>query len=659
MGNERANDLVDVLANYGFSLANQKDDLTYLCHNGGSTIDLVFLAGLMGTVKTDRLASVSAIRKHIPVSISCTLKHSPPQLNIRKKIPRKIYPELLDGGKITAIADVLKNGELDAAYDGLCSLILDAVVVLRPEDTWQTSSIIERDSECRKLRHEILRLHHQIPQRPWLFGKLASVKRAFVNKVKEVRTQKLVSEENRRIEAAERFPWKLNPRRNGSFNCPITGDAWKNHFHVLFNPETGVEVRIDENWFNESRDTLEFLNADFTEEELSNTLFSSADHKATGMDDISNEHIKGSFLHLSHIWLLLFNLILSTGSIVSGWSESILCVLFKGKGDTEDTNGYRGIAWLSHCFKWLTKCIANRIYRLTVNTSIPDEQYGFLRGKSTIDAIKKLRSAVKNRKQSLYAVFIDFRKAFDSVPRNLLIYKLFHLHNIRGRILKLLLCIYSFNTVRVFDGIALGDPISQFVGVLQGDSLSPLVFILFIADIPSILSAIRNLYSVLYADDLVVYSESLECVQKAVDVLYFYFSQNGLSVNVAKTKVMKFRDGGRLKNNDVVYYGDTELAFCKEYEYLGIMLQTSWTFTRHLRLKRNKFLIALNSSRNLRDLSLDGAKRYFDTMLKPIVTYGLEAIWSDLKTHHFYCWTDVNLIFSSAYLVYTSRPGIG
>ena len=102
-----------------------------------------------------------------------------------------------------------------------------------------------------------------------------------------------------------------------------------------------------------------------------------------------------------------------------------------------------------------------------------------------------------------------------------------------------------------------------------------------------------------------------------------------------KTKVLKFRRGGNLKSSDVVLFGEQELSFVNEYEYLGVTVQPTWTFTRHFRNKRRKFNVRMNLSKGLRDYSLEGAVRHFNVMLRPIVTYGLEAIWQDLSVSHF------------------------
>ena len=106
----------------------------------------------------------------------------------------------------------------------------------------------------------------------------------------------------------------------------------------------------------------------------------------------------------------------------------------------------------------------------------------------------------------MYAVFVDFSKAFDTVSRKHLIEKLVSLHGIKGDIIKLLWDIYSVNWFKVNDGLSMTPRIEQGRGVLQGDSLSPLMFILYTADLPGALKTVSESVNVLcYADDLVMF----------------------------------------------------------------------------------------------------------------------------------------------------------
>ena len=198
-----------------------------------------------------------------------------------------------------------------------------------------------------------------------------------------------------------------------------------------------------------------------------------------------------------------------------------------------------------------------------------------------------------------------------------------------SRLFKAIQDILRQNFIRIDDDIRKTDRIRQIDGLLQGDSLSPLLFISFVADLPDILTD-TGVPPLMYADDLLFFSKDLTTIQKALDKLATWTTDNGLDINEKKTHIMKFRRGGRLKASDKVTYKGTTIEFTNEIEYLGLTLQPTWTFTRHLTKKLTKTSAATYMTKNLDQLSLDGAIKYFRTMISPILTYGLSVIWNDL-----------------------------
>jgi len=120
---------------------------------------------------------------------------------------------------------------------------------------------------------------------------------------------------------------------------------------------------------------------------------------------------------------------------------------------------------------------------VATNTDLP----GFLPGRSVKTAFSVLQSRVESRlkspKRLVYAVFIDFSKALDSVPRSNLIEKLRTLHKVKGKLLRAICSVLQTNFIFVDDGLRTTDPITLSQGVLQGESLSPLLFISYLADL--------------------------------------------------------------------------------------------------------------------------------------------------------------------------------
>ena len=640
---EKSSLLIDLLEDFGFFLLNDRMEFTYYCHNGRSTIDLVFAnqEGAFVTVEDEN--SIILNKKHVPVvlrgKLPCKLVEGKNTTKGKRRTIDQINPEILQKAE-----EMVNSGEIENAYSELCEGIIAAIPENKePRKKPRYSQEIERQ------KHKVFRLHRKAKYCQTALTEYANEKRKFKVMISEFEKAKYDTDEFQRIKEAETMPWKFNRRRNGMVPCKIPLTEWVSHFSMLYNPPPAptlsVEVlefhnyqvqdsfEIKEELLFETDETDE-LNKAFTVEECKRTLMTCNDKKAVGPDCIANEHLKGSFNTVGYLWVLLFNSILMTGEIFKSWRNSTVKVLYKGKGDNRDANSYRGIAMLNHIYKWFTKMLASRLSKFTENRSMPPEQFGFRQGRSTLDAFFKLRSYVLERIESrtpVYAVFVDFRKAFDMVPRKILLRKLTSLHSIRGRILRVLVSLLQFNLIKVFDDVAYSGEIPQNRGVQQGDSLSPLLFILFVSDLPRLLKDVTTILSViLFADDLVIYSTCKKSIQNALNELSRYCKQNMLEVNLSKTKLLTFKKGG-FSGNEVFYFNGHIVEKCSSYEYLGITVQPTWIFSKHLLKKRAKAAAASFSIGGLQKLSLNAAKKYFSVMIEPIVTYGIEVIWYDLN----------------------------
>lgn len=409
--------------------------------------------------------------------------------------------------------------------------------------------------------------------------------------------------------------------------APVPLDSWGQHFKGIVDPH-GVPPKIEVRTEDESdeNETDEWYNADFTEAEVQSRIDKLKVKKATGVDRIADEHIIWAARSLLPVLTALMNLALSKATVPEIWRSAVLKVLYKGRGMMSDPNNYRGIALLNTSYKLLTSLLNRRIIT-QIEDQLVDEQYGFRKARCTRQAVENIITAIlnarKKKKGKLYAVFIDFRKAFPSVDKSILFEKL-QKFGLKGKILRLLGKLLCYNKVKVDDGLRETEEFIQHEGLFEGDSLSPTLFLMFINDLGEELKEICEL--LLYADDLVIWSEDLATVQRAIDCLAQWCQRNRMNVNLAKTKVVKFRKGGRLARSDHLLLNGKEVEFVNKYEYLGVTLSSRFSFSHHVQNKVTKAFSAIGALKHVGKLSLETAYSIFSTKVQPIVQYCIEPL---------------------------------
>ena len=248
-----------------------------------------------------------------------------------------------------------------------------------------------------------------------------------------------------------------------------------------------------------------------------------------------------------------------------------------------------------------------------------------------------LISHVINQGNKLYCAFVDFTKAFDYVVRDNLWYKLIK-YGLRGRVLNIIMSIYSSVKSRVKHNNHLGNEFYCGLGVRQGECLSPLLFSLFLNDIEDhfVQSGIEGLdiemvkvFMLLYADDIVIFGNSANQLQEGLNLLSEYCQKWKLTVNAAKTKVMVFRKGGILPRN----LGN-QIEIVKSFKYLGIVFTAGGSFSETQNtlsgqaqkaiFKLNKYLYKFTFIPPKHKMEL------FDKLVTPIMNYGSE-VWGFIQ----------------------------
>ena len=186
-----------------------------------------------------------------------------------------------------------------------------------------------------------------------------------------------------------------------------------------------------------------------------------------------------SLTDLKPILVILFNRILDTGTYPKLWAQGIVKPVFK-KGDLSLPTNYRGITLISVIGKLFTRLLKSRLTTWGENNSLYfDGQAGFRSNHSTMDNIFIITSLIKKTlasKKKLYSFFIDLSKCFDVIVRENVFYKLAEL-GVGNKLLNVIKSLYS--SVKCFvrsDSVDSTVSYMCFIGLLQGESLSPTLF---------------------------------------------------------------------------------------------------------------------------------------------------------------------------------------
>jgi hypothetical protein len=189
-------------------------------------------------------------------------------------------------------------------------------------------------------------------------------------------------------------------------------------------------------------------------------------------------------------------------------------------------------------------------------------------------------------------------------------------------------------------GGGLSERINLTEGLLQGDSLSPLLFCLFIADIQERLekegfagikiSDTGRVQLLLYADDTVVLAKTAGEMHKKIRILSEYFDELGLKVNLSKTKIIVFRKGGKLGREACFFFKGEQIECVNTYTYLGVLFSSSGLFSKATKARKSSARAisgkVIQILKRGRSDSLVSANKLFEACVSTSLLY-CSAVW--------------------------------
>ena len=260
------------------------------------------------------------------------------------------------------------------------------------------------------------------------------------------------------------------------------------------------------------------------------------------------------------------------------------------------------------------------------NKLLPKCQAAFRRGRSCADQIFSLSSLTyihtRKKKRRIFATFVGFKRAFDSVDRKMLREKLDRL-GVSAKKLNILNSLYSKARFLVRSKDGRTPPIEVTEGVLQGESLIPLLSSVFISDMDEFFSTQgcglsittpNRLSNVKVWGDAVVIGYSEGDTQSKLNILHKYCTINKLTINVGKTNVMIIsKKAIWSKTNFRFMYNGQEVEKVAQYTYLGVPLTNSGPFTAVSKHFKNRGIQAINA---INAISFKGKIQNWEPKLK-------------------------------------------
>ena len=386
--------------------------------------------------------------------------------------------------------------------------------------------------------------------------------------------------------------------------------------------------------------TEQICDSRITEDEVIIHMKKLKSNKASGLDGIPGEFFKFATEELSTQFCLIFNHILDNGDYPRQWSEGLINALHK-KGDPSNPDNYRKITINVAMAKIFDSILNARLYFKNDAMAIDDPfQFGFTPNRRTTDCVFVLDTVIKyqqSMKKPIFLCFVDFSKAFDYVNRNALYYKL-QRQGIGRKMLNVIISMFKKANAKIYHEGNFGDPIDSVCGVLQGGILSPKLFNEFMSDFPQHLNKtdgikIDNMFftHLLYADDIVLMSDSPNGLQNSLKCLHDFCSKWHLIVNITKTKVMQINTRTPLPVQ--FHYNKQDIENVDSYKYLGHVISnkkaTHNKMSEYLCTQAQKALFALagKTKAAIGYLPPTLALKMFDTYILPILEYNC-MIWS-------------------------------
>ena len=390
--------------------------------------------------------------------------------------------------------------------------------------------------------------------------------------------------------------WSFIKSKTGSGSIPTkvtwntqTGDTpydqanlFNRYFHSVFTKsDDNLGKTFNSNFQNFSPPG--FSNLEFSDDEVLKILLGLDTNKAIGPDKLSPYFLKSFAVEINSSLCYIFRMSFDSGIIPNDWLRANVIPIHKSS-NKENVENYRPVSLLSIVSKICERIIHNKIYPY-IFSQLSNKQHGFIKGRSTcsqmLNFVHEIGNSLDNSGQT-DTIYLDFSKAFDTVSHSYLLQKL-KLFGLSDGLLKWFHSYLSNRFQRVVVNGGTSDWLPVHSGVPQGSILGPLLFCIFIDDMPRV---IRSSNLLLYADDTKCYKNinSIgDCfdLQADLDLLLEWSCKWNMKFNAKKCKVFTVTR----QNNPVNFHYNLNgqvLERVTNIRDLGIILDSDLTWSTHV-----------------------------------------------------------------------------
>jgi len=501
----------------------------------------------------------------------------------------------------------------------------------------------------RQLKQRVRSLHakHKVIKLPRHYEAYREAQKLLNNIKKDAESTFLSSTMDNMLKSAQKRFWTYVKYKTKGQHCSIPtlktrsggnvtdatnkANLLNEHFKSVFSPDVPIqdfEIPVKTN------QKFSLTNITLTKAGIVNLVKNLNPHKSPGPDKISSKLLKLAPEELSDYLLILFNKGLKLQQIPAIWKTANITPIFK-KGNRSDPVNYRPISLTSVLCKMFEHIITSNLAKfLEDNHLFNKDQFGFRKHLSCELQLQRVCQDIAfilDNNEEADLIFLDFSKAFDKVPHHLLLQKL-KSYGIQDDIVNIVTSFLTGRTQKVvLDGYS-SNPVAVSSGVPQGSVLGPLLFLLYINDLPdNIRSKCR-----LFADDSLIFRKistkaDYLALQNDLDEVIYWCNKWHMTLNLEKCEIMHVTS----KRNPVINkysLANHPLTLTSSYKYLGLYMENNLSWNHHINHIINKANKVLYITRQaLSKCSTTVKTTAYNSIIRPLLEYS-SSVWDPYQT---------------------------